>query len=145
VSPLLGWTTSSNAQSYEYCVETSINSSCDGSWLSVGSATKRHAERPHTRTTYQWQARARNGSLTTNADGGGWWTFINLRRAASRHTGAATGIGQYTATLNGTVNPNGINDDHLVRVWSDRVAREFDLPRRRWPDRMCSRSPRLSA
>lgn len=71
----LSWSASSGATSYEYCVETSVNSGCDGTWINVGSATGVTAGGLSPQTTYQWQVRARNTSGVTSANGGGWWTF----------------------------------------------------------------------
>jgi hypothetical protein len=82
-SVTLSWTASSGATSYEYCVDTAA--SCSGGWTTTGTATSVAVVAPTASATYHWQVRARNAAGTTEADGGGWWTFVRspaLRKAA---------------------------------------------------------------
>ena len=74
-NPTLSWGSSSGAASYEYCVDTTNNSSCDGSWTSVGSNTSVGLSGLSNGTTYYWQVRARNATGTRDANGGTWWSF----------------------------------------------------------------------
>jgi hypothetical protein len=71
----LSWGTSSDATSYEYCIDTSVNGTCNASWISVGNVTSAALSGLGTSTTYSWQVRAVNGQGTTQADGGTWWGF----------------------------------------------------------------------
>jgi hypothetical protein len=69
----LGWGASSGATSYEYCLDATNNSACDGTWQTAASGAT--VTGLTTGTTYYWQVRARNGGATTLADGGTWWSF----------------------------------------------------------------------
>ncbi len=71
--PTLGWGTSSDATGYEYCIDTSDNNACDTGWTSTPS-TSAVVSGLNTGTTYFWQVRARNGTGTTEADNGTWWS-----------------------------------------------------------------------
>jgi tartrate-resistant acid phosphatase type 5 len=70
----LKWGNAIRAASYEYCVDTTNNSACDTSWVSVGTNTTATAS-AQSGTTYWWQVRARNGAGVTLANGGTWWNF----------------------------------------------------------------------
>ncbi len=71
----LSWGTSSDATSYEYCIDTSVNGACNASWINVGNVTSAALSGLGEGTTYSWQVRAVNGQGTTQADGGTWWQF----------------------------------------------------------------------
>jgi hypothetical protein len=74
-TPSLNWGTSSNAASYEYCIDTTNNNACDGSWVSTNAATSASLSGLKLSTTYYWQVHAINAQGTTNADGGSWASF----------------------------------------------------------------------
>jgi hypothetical protein len=75
-SVTLQWTESDRATSYWYCVDTSLNATCNGSWVYAGSGTSVLLTDLAFNTTYQWQMRAVNANPTsTNADANTWWTF----------------------------------------------------------------------
>ena len=74
-SPALSWGISSNASSYEYCIDTSNNNACNASWVSVAANTGVGLSGLVTSTQYFWQVRANNASGTTYANSGTWWTF----------------------------------------------------------------------
>ena len=71
----LEWSSSSGADSYEYCVDTTDNNDCDNEWISTDSATNgSYRARAHGAALY-WQVRAINAEGTTYADGGTWFSF----------------------------------------------------------------------
>jgi hypothetical protein len=73
-NPTLSWGASSNANSYEYCIDISNNGACDATWTSTAASTSVGLS-GLTPANYYWQVRANNASGTTNADGGTWWSF----------------------------------------------------------------------
>jgi len=79
----LSWQAASAASSYEYCLDATLNNSCDATWLSTGSATSVTVSLPAGATAFSWQARARNSFGTTEADGGAWWSFQFLSSPAA--------------------------------------------------------------
>ncbi|MGD0168040.1 MAG: hypothetical protein ABSC51_12265, partial [Gaiellaceae bacterium] len=74
-TPSLSWGTSSDAASYEYCIDTTNNNACDGSWVSTSAATSASLSGLTLGTTYYWQVQAINAQGTTAADGGSWFSF----------------------------------------------------------------------
>jgi GH35 family endo-1,4-beta-xylanase len=77
-SPTLRWTKSRGANSYEYCIDTSNNDTCDTSWNSTGTDTYVTLTSLSAGTVYSWQVRARNTVGVTLADRGPWRTFTPL-------------------------------------------------------------------
>jgi putative Ig domain-containing protein/VCBS repeat protein len=75
----LGWGSSSNATSYQYCLDTSNNNMCDAAWISTGSATSVVVN--PSPGTYYWQVKALNGGLETEADGG-LWSSVTISTAS---------------------------------------------------------------
>jgi len=71
----LSWAASTGATSYEYCVDTSNDNACGGTWISTGATRSAAISGLATRTAHYWQVRARNASGTTLANGGAWWKF----------------------------------------------------------------------
>jgi uncharacterized delta-60 repeat protein len=70
------WNASSTASSYEYCLDTTDDSSCDGDfWIPNGLSTVVSLSNLLPSTVYYWQVRARNNSGITLADSGAWWSF----------------------------------------------------------------------
>ncbi len=94
----LTWGTSADAASYEYCFDTSNNSTCNASWVNVGNLTSAALSGLATGTTYSWQVRAVNTQGNTDANGGTWWTFTTqpLPGAFSKTAPANGATGQPT-------------------------------------------------
>jgi hypothetical protein len=72
----LSWGASSNASSYQYCINTSASCVTPASWISTGTNTS-VAPASLTPGTYFWQVRAVNIGGTTYANGSSaaWWSF----------------------------------------------------------------------
>jgi hypothetical protein len=88
----LGWAASSNAASYEYCIDTTNNSSCDSSWVSTNAATSANLSGLLLGTTYYWQVHAINAQGTKDADSGAWSTFAVAGPKAGYWTASAAGV-----------------------------------------------------
>jgi serine protease len=71
----LQWGASSNAVSYQYCIDTSNNNTCNATWIGVGAATSVRPTGLARGVTYYWQVQAINAAGTTVANGGSWWNF----------------------------------------------------------------------
>ena len=71
----LSWASSTAATSYEYCVDTTNDNTCAGTWISAGGTRSAAIGGLATKTAHYWQVRARNASGTTQANGGMWWKF----------------------------------------------------------------------
>jgi predicted secreted protein len=70
----LSWGSSSGATSYDVCGDTSNNNICDDGWISTGTDTSLPLSGVED-GTYYWQVRATDGSSTTEANNGTWWSF----------------------------------------------------------------------
>ncbi|GEM_PF-1615567 len=91
LTPTLSWGASSGATSYAYCIDTTNDGACGGSWVSTGSNTSVTVSLGEA-TTYYWQVRATNASGTVYANNGGWWSFTTgSLPAAFNKTGPANG------------------------------------------------------
>jgi len=77
-SATLNWAASNGATSYEYCVDTTNNNSCDTGWTST-AGTSVGIGGLNSSTTYYWQVRARNAAGAIEADNGKWWNFTTLQ------------------------------------------------------------------
>jgi photosystem II stability/assembly factor-like uncharacterized protein len=75
LSLFLSWE-SVNADSYDYCYDTSDDQACTG-WTSTGTDTQVALTNLSMDTTYYWQVRATNALGTTYANGGAdaFWSF----------------------------------------------------------------------
>ncbi len=71
----LSWGSSSNATSYEYCLDKVSNGVCDTAWVNVGATRSTTVSGLTTKTTYSWLVRAVNTSGSTLASNGTWWKF----------------------------------------------------------------------
>jgi len=75
-SPTLFWSESLWAATYQVCVDTTNDGACGTSW--TGGVTGRSVSPVglSPATTYYWQVRAANvDGVTTDADGGAWFSF----------------------------------------------------------------------
>ena len=75
LSPALAWSAAAGTSTYEYCLDTTANNSCDSGWTSITTLTTDTVSGLAPATTYSWQVRARNAAGTTDADAGAWFTF----------------------------------------------------------------------
>jgi hypothetical protein len=75
LSVTLTWQASGGATNYRYCRDTTNNNSCDGTWISVGTALSTSVSGLAALTTYYWQVEAQNAIGSTPANSGGWWAF----------------------------------------------------------------------
>jgi hypothetical protein len=71
----LTWEASSHAATYEFCVDTVNNNSCDSTWSLAGYSTHFGIEGLGNNDTYYWQVRAVNAAGITYANGSTWWSF----------------------------------------------------------------------
>ena len=76
LNPTLSWEASSDASSYEYCYDTTNNTTCSG-WTDNGTATSVVLSGLSIGTTYYWHVRAVNSIGTTYANGSStvFWSF----------------------------------------------------------------------
>ncbi len=71
----LSWQSTSPVTRYEYCYDTSNDSSC-ASWTNNNLQTSASLGGLSNNTTYYWQVRAWNGGAApTYANSGSWWNF----------------------------------------------------------------------
>ena len=77
-NPTLRWNASSGATSYEYCIDTSNNNTCNSVWHSTGTARSKTLSGLAHGVKYYWQVRARNsaGYKYANGSSTAWWNFI---------------------------------------------------------------------
>jgi hypothetical protein len=78
-STTLRWGTSSGATNYRWCVDTTNDNACGGTWTATTSTSA--SFRITSGTTYYWQVVAFAGPVTSastptaQGNGGTWWTF----------------------------------------------------------------------
>jgi hypothetical protein len=72
----LSWSASSDADTYEYCYDTTNDNAC-ATWHSAGTNTSITLSDLDPSATYYWQVRARNAGGVTYADGSSttFWSF----------------------------------------------------------------------
>ena len=99
----LSWGTSTGATNYKYCLETSINGNCDGTWTNVGNATSAAVAGLNPSTAYQWQMRAQNATGTTNANDGVWWNFSTPIAAPAFFSATAASTSQVALTWSAVI------------------------------------------
>jgi hypothetical protein len=107
-TPSLSWAASSNAFSYQYCVDTTNNNTCDGSWVSTNAQTSASLTGLTLGTTYYWQVEAINAQGTAQADNAVWFAFTVAGPTAGvwLNTGVS-GAYNPVVGVNFTVDPSG--------------------------------------
>ena len=100
----LSWGSSSNATSYEYCVDTSNDNACAGSWVSIGASGSASPSGLAPGTTYYWQVRAENASGEAYSDGGTWWSFTTWKPTAGSWT-TSSGVSFTVSSDQTTIDP----------------------------------------
>ena len=117
---LFEWQSSSGATTYQYCLDTSLNSTCNSTWTDLGSAIAAVSNPLAAGTTYEWQVRAQNTGGTTLANGGTWWRFTTRVMPAGTYflddleTAGALGwgrLGTWAVTTEAAFSP--------THAWSD--------------------------
>lgn len=83
-SVTLSWESSTYADNYAYCYDTTNNDICDTSWIAT-SSTSASLSGLSLDTGYFWQVRAVNTAATTDADDGMWWSFTTVNPADLNH------------------------------------------------------------
>ncbi len=97
-SRVLTWASSSGATSYQYCFSPDYNdNNCAhlGGWKNVGNVTTYTLPNDSNfiwGNRYYWQIRASNGSGTTLANDGAWWTFTTANLVGSATLISPTGV-----------------------------------------------------
>lgn len=74
-SVILTWAFSSQAASYEYCIDKINDNQCSGGWKTVGSLRTKTLTGLSAGASYYWQVRARNPGGLTLSNNGIWWSF----------------------------------------------------------------------
>ena len=133
LNPTLSWAASSGATSYEYCVDTTNDNSCDTTWTSTASTSAALSGLSAT-TTYWWEVRARNATGTTDADSGTWWAFTTGTSSIRVNVAAAAQGGTATASsfVSAGYAPGGANNGDRKGVgwgsgggWNDQTPNAF--------------------
>jgi len=71
----LTWGSSLGAYSYEYCLDTTADSSCSTSWSNTGTNQYVPLNNLSSGVTYFWQVRSLHAHGTTDANSSTWWSF----------------------------------------------------------------------
>jgi serine protease len=93
----LAWGSSPRATGYSYCIDTTNNNTCNGSWNNVGNNTSAAVSGLLTNTVYYWQVRASNGWVDTYADSNIWGSFTTLNPYILSVGKTGTGSGGVTS------------------------------------------------
>ena len=94
-NPILKWSASAHATSYQYCYDTTNDNTCTTSWISNGTSTSASLSGLLPNTTYYWQVRAVNAGGVTYANAGTGWNFeiVLAPPALTSPSNGATGVG----------------------------------------------------
>jgi hypothetical protein len=113
-NPILSWTASSGATSYEYCYDNTNDSACS-SWISTGTTTSASLSSLTPGATYYWQVRAKNSYGTTYANGSStaFWSFT-IQSASPTSTPTLT----QTPTATTTLTPTRTNTPTFTKTYT---------------------------
>jgi uncharacterized repeat protein (TIGR02543 family) len=78
VNPTLTWGSSAGATSYEYCIDTTSGTTCEGTWISVGNNLSVSLSGLLTNTVYYWQVRSVLAGGYNYANGTTWSSFTTV-------------------------------------------------------------------
>ncbi len=83
-SLILTWGSRSGATSYDYCIDTTNDSTCTSPavWTNTGTTTSASVSLSPA-TTYYWQVRANTSGGSIYADGNVWWSFTTTSVGAT--------------------------------------------------------------
>lgn len=84
----LTWAAASGADSYEYCLDTTFDATCDGSWMPMGPSLAATVSGLLPGTAYNWQVRAVNAFGFRPANDGAWWGFSTPGFSLARYDSA---------------------------------------------------------
>ncbi len=82
-NPTLTWTSSSGATSYQYCLDTSINDTCNSTWIDIGNVTSKALSGLTPNTAYEWHVKATNANPSPTYSNNSSTTFWTFTTAAS--------------------------------------------------------------
>ena len=71
----LQWSDIHGDGTFEYCVDTIDNDTCDSEWVNVGNDTQVMLSNLALGTTYYWTVRYSNRNGVTSSNEGEWWQF----------------------------------------------------------------------
>jgi len=97
----LSWSASDGAAGYEYCMDSTDNSTCDGNWTST-STTSVAAAGLTISTGYYWHVRAFNGSGTVYSDNNFWSRFATIDPAPHYPVTTLAGLAGAPGPTDGT-------------------------------------------
>jgi serine protease len=100
----LSWGSSSGVTTYEYCLDTTLNDSCNATWTSNGTSTSKALTGLSAGASYEWHVRAVNSGGTTysNVSATAFWAFttaFNPPSAFNKSSPANGAINQSTNAL----------------------------------------------
>lgn len=128
-STTLSWAASVGATTYEYCLDQVSGSSCETSWVNVGTATAVAVATTQTGVSY-WQVRAVNSNGNTEANSGAWWSF-------TVQAGSLPGAFAKTSPTNGST---GVTRTPTLRWASSSGATSYEVCFDTTNDNACSGS-----
>jgi hypothetical protein len=94
VTPTLSWGSTSPLTRYEYCYDSTINDTCNGTWTSTGTSNSVNLPTLSYSTPYEWHVRAYNGTASptySNASTTAFWTFTTTSGSSQNWYVSKTG------------------------------------------------------
>jgi hypothetical protein len=124
----LTWnSTGSTTDTYDYCIDTTDNNTCDTTWISTGTSTGVTIGGLSSLTSYYWHVRAVNLHGVTEADGGAWWAFttgtVVTHTVTNDHGSGAGSLRQALADA-GTGDTILFDNDYTIYAGSTLVVDE---------------------